>query len=158
MTPVKVFNLILDPESQQYIVALEETKGPRLLLIWIGAPEARAIALGIQGIRFERPLTHDLLISILQSFDIKILDVIISDIKDGTYYAYINMIQGTKRIKMDSRPSDAIAIAINLSVPIFVEENVWKAGSVIFKPITEEEEEEFRKQLEHLRPEDFMDL
>ncbi len=158
MTPVKVFNLILDPESQQYIVALEEVEGPRLLLIWIGASEARAIALGIQGIRFERPLTHDLLINILQGFNIKVLDVIISDIRDSTYYAYINMMQGTKRVKIDSRPSDAIAIAINLNVPIFVEESVWKSGSVVFKPITEEEEEEFKKQLEHLRPEDFMDL
>ncbi len=158
MTPVKVFNLVIDQESEQYIVALEEEDGPRLLLIWIGAYEARAIALGLQGLRFERPLTHDLLISILENFNIKVLDVVISDLKENTYYAYINMIQGNYRIKIDSRPSDAIALAVNLGVPIYVGDEVWERGSVILKPITDEEEEEFRKKLENIKPEDFMDL
>ncbi len=158
MTPVKVYNLIIDPESQQYIVALEEEDGPRVLLIWIGSFEARAIALGIQKLKFERPLTHDLLISILENFKIKVLDVVISDLEENTYYAYINMIQGNYRIKLDSRPSDAIALAVNLGVPIYVQDEVWEKGSVVLKPITDEEEEEFRKQLENIKPEDFMDL
>ncbi len=158
MTPVKVFNLIIDQENEQYIVALEEVEGPRLLLIWIGAFEARAIALGLQGLKFERPLTHDLIIEVLQNFRIKVLDVVISGIEGNTYYAYINMIQDSYRVKIDSRPSDAIALAVNLGVPIFVQEEVWKKGSVILKPITDEEEEEFKKKLENLRPEDFMDM
>ncbi len=158
MTPVKVFNLIIDQENEQYIVALEEVEGPRLLLIWIGAFEARAIALGLQGLKFERPLTHDLIIEVLENFRIKVLDVVISGIEGNTYYAYINMIQDSYRVKIDSRPSDAIALAVNLGVPIFVQEEVWKKGSVILKPITDEEEEEFKKKLENLRPEDFMDM
>ncbi len=158
MTPVKVYNLVIDPENDQYIVVLEEIEGPRLLLIWIGSPEARAIALGLQGVRFERPLTHDLLLNILKEFKVKILDVVISDIKESTYYAYINMIQDNYRVRVDSRPSDAIALALGVNVPIFVQEDVWKKGSVILKPITDEEEEEFKRKLENLRPEDFMDL
>ena len=158
MTPVKVLNLIIDQESEQYIVALEEINGPRVLLIWIGGFEARAIAMGLQGLKFERPLTHDLLIDVLQNFQIKIIDIVISGIENNTYYAYINMIQDTYRVKIDSRPSDAITLAVNLDVPIFVQEEVWEKGNVILKPITDEEEEEFKKKLENLRPEDFMDL
>lgn len=158
MTPVKVYNLVIDPKDDQYVVVLEEIDGPRLLFIWIGSPEARAIALGLQGVKFERPLTHDLLLNILKNFKIKILDVVISDIKDNTYYAYINMIQDSYRVKVDSRPSDAIALALGVNVPIFVQEEVWEKGSVTLKPITDKEEEEFKKKLENLRPEDFMDL
>lgn len=158
MTPVKVYNLVVDTENEQYIVALEEVDGPRILLIWIGAYEARAIALGLQGVKFDRPLTHDLLIDIINTFKIKVLDVVISDLKENTYYAYINLIQENYRIKVDSRPSDAIAIAVNLNIPIYIEEEVWEKGSVVLKPITDEEEEEFKKRLENLRPEDFMDL
>lgn len=158
MTPVSIYNLVIDTQNNQYIVILEETEGPRMLLIWIGAAEAKTIALGVQNIKFERPLTHDLLLNILDFFDIEILRIVIEDIKENTYYAYIEMMQFGKRVKIDSRPSDAIALAVTKEIPIFVNEEVWNKGSVILKPITEKEEEEFKKKLENIKPEDFMDL
>lgn len=142
---MKVEGLLFDPRSGMYILLLKEIDGAQTLPIWIGKPEADSIALALGRVITPRPLTHDLLKNILTTLDVGISRVVVTDIIDNTYYASIYLLNGSKEIAVDSRPSDAVAIALRLHVPIFVEDDILE------KRHTDELEE----WLKNLKPEDF---
>ena len=151
----KIFSLVLIPLLGQYVVTLEELGGQRLVPIWIGVNEGNAIGLKLQGEQLPRPMTHDLMSNILGSLGVKVERIIVTDLRDGTYYASIILNAGSRRFEIDSRPSDAVALAVRTSSPIFVDEKVLKKCPVIMKPISEEEVEKFKQNLQSLKPEDF---
>lgn len=107
-------------------VVLTDTISGRSLPIFIGESEARSIELALAGQKFPRPLTHDLLRDILNAYKIRVVKVVVNDLRDGTYYARIYLKQKGKKKEIDSRPSDAIALALRTGAPIFVEEEVFK--------------------------------
>ncbi|MBI4314061.1 MAG: bifunctional nuclease family protein [Candidatus Omnitrophica bacterium] len=151
----RIFSLVLIPLLGQYVVTLEEVGGQRLIPIWIGINEGNAIGLKLQGEALPRPMTHDLMAALLGELQAKVERVVIVDLKDGTYYAVIEIAGDGKKHAIDCRPSDAMALAVRTSSPIFIDEKVWKKCPVIMKPITEEEVDKFKQELQHLKPEDF---
>jgi len=143
--------------SQKPIILLKEEDGNRYLPIWIGPFEASAIALEMSHIRTPRPMTHDLIINIIRNLKIKIDNIEISELRDNTFYAIINIInQENRLVKIDSRPSDAIATAVRSKCDIFVEEKVLDLGGLVIQTI-DEEVNKFRDFLDHIEPEDFKD-
>ena len=142
---MRIEGLLFDPRSNMYILLLKEIEGNDTLPIWIGKPEADSIALAMGKIATPRPLTHDLIKNVIHEMKMKITKVVISDIIDNTYYAGIYVDNGGRETPIDSRPSDAIAVAIRVNAPIYVDENV-----IEFK--TNDELEDW---LKNLKPEDF---
>jgi bifunctional DNase/RNase len=141
--------------SQKPIILLKEEEGNRYLPIWIGPFEASAIALEMSHIRTPRPMTHDLIINIIRNLKIKIDNIEISELKDNTFYAIINIVnQENRLVRIDSRPSDAIATAVRSKCDIFVEEKVLDSGGLVIQSI-DEEVNKFRDFLDHIEPEDF---
>lgn len=155
MKEAKIFSLIMVPRAGQYLVTLEEIKGTRLLPIWIGPTEGMAIAACLQKQDFPRPLTHDLIINILKELEAKVEKVIITDLKNDTFYANIILKVKDKIYHIDSRPSDSIAISVRTQTPVFIEERVFEKCPKIHKPITDQEVKKFKKDLANLKPEDF---
>lgn len=151
----KIFSLVLIPLLGQYVVTLEEIGGQRLIPIWIGVNEGNAIGLKLQGEQLPRPMTHDLMTNLLVALSAKVDRVVVTDLKEGTYYAVIHVSAGQRHYEIDSRPSDAMALAVRTESPIFVDEKVLKKCPLIMKPISEEEAEKFKKDLQNLKPEDF---
>ena len=125
---VEVKDIMVDQRNGRHIVLLEEKKGGALLPIWIGPAEARAIFTELEKIPPLRPMTHDLMRNILRSLKAKILRVVITEPKDGTYFAFIEMRTGGRNFSVDSRPSDAIALALRVKSPIYVKPTVMKLG------------------------------
>lgn len=142
---MKIEGLLFDPRSNMYILLLKETNGTNILPIWIGKPEADSIALALGKIPTPRPLTHDLIKNMFEGLEIKPTKIVVTDIVDNTYYAVIYVDNGRGEIPIDSRPSDAIAVAIRTSSPIFVEESV----------IAYRNNDELEEWLRNLKPEDF---
>ncbi len=141
------------------IIFLEELTGNRLLPIWIGINEGQAIAIRFSGIVLPRPLTHDLLLSALKTTGYTVRRIVITDIKENTFYAKIHIQKGTSELTLDARPSDAIAVAVRAGCPILVEERVFERCQTLNKPITEDEVSTFKDELKNLRPEDiFKDI
>jgi bifunctional DNase/RNase len=153
---MRIKGLVIDPISKMPIVVLEEIEGDRMLPIWIGVFEANAISLKMENIPTPRPLTHDLIKNVLQKLDASIEKIVVSDVLDNTFYAYIYCrCNKGKIIKIDSRPSDAIALSLHMEAPIYVEEKiVEKAPSLKFDDKLEDSEK-LKNWLENLRPEDF---
>ncbi len=142
---MKIEGLLFDPRSNMYILLLKEINGHDTLPIWIGKPEADSIALAMGKIATPRPLTHDLIKNVISELKMKITKIVISDIIDNTYYAGIYVNNGSEEIPIDSRPSDAIAVAIRVNAPIFVDESVIEFKS----------NDELEDWLKNLKPEDF---
>ncbi|NWF76224.1 MAG: bifunctional nuclease family protein [Nitrospirae bacterium] len=142
---MKVEGMLFDPRSNMYILLLKEIDGNGTLPIWIGKPEADSIALALGKVETPRPLTHDLIKNIIESFHFRLIRIIVTEILDNTYYALLCINDGTKDNFIDSRPSDAIAIALRLNAPIFVEERVMEKKS----------SDELEEWLKNLKPEDF---
>jgi uncharacterized protein len=141
------------------IIFLEEMGGNRLLPIWIGITEGQAIAIRFSGIVLPRPLTHDLLLAAIKELGWSVKKVVVCDIKENTFYARIHVSDGKKTVSLDSRPSDAIAVAVRAGCPIMVEEKVFERCQTLNKPISEEEVGKFKEDLKNIRPEDiFKDL
>jgi hypothetical protein len=141
------------------IIILKDMEEKRALPIWIGLIEASAIATELEHIQLSRPMTHDLLKNILNAVDIKVLKAVVHDLADNTFYARVELDHGGKKIDMDARPSDAIAIALRLKAPIFVAKRVMEKSRKIDLS-KEGTDEQSRKQkwaeiLENLSPEDF---
>ncbi|MDE2038781.1 MAG: bifunctional nuclease family protein [Elusimicrobia bacterium] len=136
------------------IIFLEELSGNRLLPIWIGITEGQAIAIRFSGIVLPRPLTHDLLLAAIKTLGYAVERVVISDIKENTFYARIYIHKGDTVHALDSRPSDAIAVAVRAGCSIFVEDKVFSRCQTLNKPITEDEVSKFKSDLKNLRPED----
>ncbi len=141
--------------SNQPIVLLKETDGDRYLPIWIGAVEATAIAFALQGIETPRPMTHDLLRDILTESDINVERILISELVEQTFFAVIRMTNNGKVTEVSSRPSDAIALAVRISAPIFAAEEVLEQAGIELRDDDEAEVEKFREFLDQVTPEDF---
>jgi bifunctional DNase/RNase len=136
MIRVTVDSIRVSLLTQHRVVVLRETESRRYLPIWIGAFEADAIALALQGHEPQRPMTHDLLKTVFGELGAAISHILINDIHDSTFYARIVVEQGSHTIEIDARPSDAIALAVRTDVPIFVEQHVLDQAGV---PLDEEE-------------------
>jgi bifunctional DNase/RNase len=136
------------------IIFLEELSGNRLLPIWIGITEGQAIAIRFSGIVLPRPLTHDLLLATIKTLGYTVDRVVICDIKENTFYAKIYIHKGGTVHALDSRPSDAIAVAVRAGCSIFVEDKVFSRCQTLNKPITEDEVSKFKADLKNLKPED----
>lgn len=159
----------MDSSSQSYVLVLQEKNGTRMLPIWIGQAEAHSIVVHMHGVKHERPFTHDLCKSIIQQTGGALRRVQITRVENSTYYGELHIERSGSMVHVDSRPSDAIAIAIRLDAPIFASE------SLLVEPGDDEEEtpseevtlsgqggesaelsaEQLKEYLEHLRPEDF---
>jgi uncharacterized protein len=142
--------------SNQPIVLLREREGERFLPIWIGAAEAAAIALALQGVVTPRPMTHDLMKNILEEMAVQVQRIVITELREGTFFAVISMQRNGTAFEVSSRPSDAIALAVRLECPIFADEEVLSEASILIPTGDDEEEvEKFREFLENVNPEDF---
>jgi uncharacterized protein len=117
--------------------------------------EATAIAFALQGIVTARPMTHDLMKNVLEELGVHVDRIVITELKDGTFYAVINMSQNGSSFEISSRPSDAIALAVRVSVPIFANEEVLTEASIVIRDDEEQEVEKFREFLDQVTPEDF---
>ena len=155
MIELNLVGVRLEVPSQQPIVLLRERTGERYLPIWIGTVEATAIAFAQQGVVTPRPMTHDLLKNILEEVGVHIERVVITELREGTYYATIQMSSNGSSYEVSSRPSDAIALAVRVNVPIFANEDVLSEASIIIKDEEEQEVEKFREFLDQVTPEDF---
>lgn len=142
--------------TNQPIVLLREAEGERFLPIWIGQAEAAAIALALQGVVTPRPMTHDLLKNILEEIAVQVESIVITELREGTFYAVINMQRNGTAYEISSRPSDAIALAVRLNCKIFASEEVLNEASILIPTGDDDEEvEKFREFLENVNPEDF---
>ena len=131
MVEMKVRGVTMDPERHSPIVILEGSRGHEAFPIWIGIPEARAIALELEGVETPRPLTHALLNNILVNLQIGVRRIVIDDLRNNTYFAKIDLQRGSETVTIDARPSDAIALAIRASAPIFVARKVLAATRTV---------------------------
>jgi len=160
MLQVRIASLALDPRTNQPVIVLkpldDEPGSGRLLPIWIGHPEATAILLAVEGVETPRPMTHDLMQSIVEALDAYVERVEITRVDEGTFYAAL-VLHGEERTRVvDARPSDSIALAVRTGAPIFVAEEVMNAAAISDEPVDEDAEiEEFRQFLEDVDPEDF---
>jgi bifunctional DNase/RNase len=146
--------LMVDPVTNMPIVILREKDGERVLPIWVGIFEANAIALQIENISTPRPMTHDLLRNVIHDLNGKVERVVVSDLKETTFYALIYLNVGGEHVAVDARPSDAIALALRTQAPIFVEDRVIdSAKSVDFSP-EPADSERLQRWLESLDPEE----
>jgi uncharacterized protein len=151
---MKIRGLMMDPVSNMPIVVLKDVQGTAILPIWVGVYEANAIALEIEKVQTPRPMTHDLLKNLLLGLEVQVQKVVVSELKDDTFYAIIWMERDGQTISMDSRPSDALALALRLDCPIFVSDQVLKNSKVASAVSEKNTHEELRKWLEGLSDED----
>jgi hypothetical protein len=150
-----VHGITLDPVSQMPIVVLKAKDDEETVLpIWIGIFEADSILRELQKVEPPRPMTYELMKNVITQMGGVVDKVIINDLRDSTYYAEVHVLQGNNLLIIDSRPSDAINIALRFSAPIFVEESVLEKSKVP-KPEEDEEKEKLKEWLENIKPEDF---
>ncbi|OFW32994.1 MAG: hypothetical protein A2074_03205 [Candidatus Aquicultor primus] len=157
MFEMEVHGVNLDILTNQPVIILRDNSTSRYLPIWIGQFEATAILMEIQGIRPSRPLTHDLLKTIIDKLSAEVESVVISDLKEGTFYAQIHMSTNSSKLQIDARPSDAIALAVRTKVPIFADESVLDQAAILSETGEDEEVERFREFLDNIRPDDFQE-
>ncbi|HAT71591.1 MAG TPA: bifunctional nuclease family protein [Elusimicrobia bacterium] len=140
------------------IIFLDEIEGSRILPIWIGPMEAQAIAIRLSGYPSPRPMTHDLLFSVIKTLGLTVNRVTITDIVENTYYSHLHLAEpsGANLRLVDSRPSDAVAVAVRFGCPIFINEQVFEKTQVLSKPITEDEVVKFKHDLKNLKPNDII--
>ncbi|MBA2273889.1 MAG: bifunctional nuclease family protein [Actinobacteria bacterium] len=155
MVELSLVGVRVELPSNQPIVLLKETTGERYLPIWIGAVEATAIAFALQGIETPRPMTHDLLRDILAETQVQVERILVSELKDRTFFATIEMHRDGRAAEVSSRPSDAIALAVRINAPIFASEEVLEQAGIELKDDEETEVEKFREFLDQVSPEDF---
>jgi bifunctional DNase/RNase len=151
---MKIRGLTMDPVTQMPIVVLKDVNGNSVLPIWVGIFEANAIALEIEKVSTPRPMTHDLLKTVLMGLEAGIRKVVVSDLKDDTFYAVIWLEKDGELISVDSRPSDALALALRLDCPIYVDDSVLKNSKMTSTVNEKVQSEELRKWLENLGDED----
>ena len=155
---MKILGLIFDPNLNTTVVVLLDAERERVLPIWIGPMEGNAIAIGMEKVSTPRPMTHDLLKNLLDQFQVEVKKVIVTELKDDTFYAVINLIVDGKELEIDSRPSDAIALAVRVEAPICCAEGVMQAAAdlgLLKQRSDFDESEDLKKWLEGLKPDDF---
>jgi len=142
---MRVEGLLFDPRSNMYILLLREVDGASTLPIWIGKPEADSIALALGKVMTPRPLTHDLVKNVIENLKMRVTRIVVTDLLENTYYALIYLTDGRKETPVDSRPSDAVAVALRTNASIFVEDSILELRN----------SDELEEWLKNLRPEDF---
>jgi uncharacterized protein len=151
---MSIKGLMVDPMAGTPIVILKDKQGDRVLPIWVGVPEANAIALQIENVATPRPMTHDLLRNIITDLEGRVDRVVVSDLKDNTYFAIIHLTVRGERVAVDARPSDAIALALRTRSPILVEEAVIENARTADFTAEPADNERLQKWLESLDPEE----
>jgi bifunctional DNase/RNase len=158
MQQMQIYGVSFDMVGKQPIVLLKTVDGNRFLPIWIGHPEAAAILMKLQGAQTPRPMTHDLLNDLLEQLEAKCERVSVTELRDNTFYASITVSVNGSEIEIDSRPSDAIALAVRCQAPIFAADDVIEESSIEFEHEVEDQEEvveRFKDFLDEVSPEDF---
>ncbi|HEV2492427.1 MAG TPA: bifunctional nuclease family protein [Terriglobia bacterium] len=151
---MKIRGLMMDPVTNMPIVILKDINGASVLPIWVGIYEANAIALEIEKVATPRPMTHDLIKNVLLGLDTHVHKVVVTELRDDTFYAVIWLERDGQTISIDSRPSDALALALRTDCPIFVEDEVLKSSKISSAASDKVSNEELRKWLENLGDED----
>ncbi len=158
MHEMVIYGVSFDLVGKQPIVLLKTADGNRFLPIWIGHPEAAAILMKLQGASPPRPMTHDLVADMLEQLDAEVIRITVTELRENTFYASITVQQNGSEIEIDSRPSDAIAIAVRSDAPIFAAERVIEESAIEFEGEEVNEEEivdEFRRFLDDVSPDQF---
>ncbi len=173
MAEVRLRAVRVDQQSNPPVLLLQESGGlGRTIPIFIGAPEATAIAFALQGTATPRPMTHDLILDLLASLGVGIVRVVVTELRDATYHAEIVLLQDGREVAVSSRPSDAVAVAVRADVPLFVADDLMEDEGIILAVDEDEEDDEdeddddgvvnpeeivgeFRSFLDSIRPEDF---
>ncbi|HLK02911.1 MAG TPA: bifunctional nuclease family protein [Candidatus Acidoferrum sp.] len=151
---MKIRGLMMDPVTNMPIVVLKDVQGNSVLPIWVGVYEANAIALEIEKVQTPRPMTHDLLKNVFLGLEVRVDKIVVSDLKDDTFYAVIWVERAGELIMLDSRPSDALALALRMDCPIFVDEHVLKNSKVTTALAERTTTDQLRTYLEGLSDED----
>lgn len=151
---MKIRGLMMDPITNMPIVILKDTSGGVILPIWVGVYEANAIALEIEKVQTPRPMTHDLIKNVLTGLSVRVKKVVVNELREDTFYALICLERDGQTITIDSRPSDALAVALRTDAPIFVEEEVLRSSRVASVVSEKVNNEELRRWLENLGEED----
>lgn len=146
--------LMIDPVTNMPIVILRDEVGERTLPIWVGPVEANAIAMQVENVAPPRPMTHDLVRNLLTDLGATLTRVVISDLRDGTYYAYLQLERDGEALFVDSRPSDALALSLRTKAPVFVDSSVMDRTGAIDATASEADSERLQKWLESLDPDD----
>lgn len=155
---VTVYGVSFDVASKQPIVLLKVEGKNRFLPIWIGHPEAAAILMKLQNAELPRPMTHDLLAAIIEQLSANVASVLVTELRDNTFYAVLHLEAGGQEIQVDSRPSDAIALAVRTDAPIFASMELLEINGIEFEQEVEDIEDivkEFKRFLDVVSPEDF---
>ena len=158
MHEMVIYGVSFDMVGKQPIVLLKTQDGNKFLPIWIGHPEAAAILMKLQGASPPRPMTHDLFTEMLAQMEAKVVRIAVTELRDNTFYAMITIAIDGSEIEVDSRPSDAIALAVRADAPIYAAESVLEESAIEFEheDVNEDEVvEEFKKFLDEVKPEDF---
>jgi uncharacterized protein len=158
MQEMVIYGVSFDLVGKQPIVLLKTADGNRYLPIWIGQPEAAAILMKLQGAATPRPMTHDLVTELLEQLDAQVVRITVTELRDNTFYASITVQQNGSEIEIDSRPSDAIALAVRAEAPIFAADRVIEESAIEFEGEEVNEEEivsDFKKFLDNVSPEEF---
>ena len=150
-----VKGLTLDPLTNMPIVILKDMEEKRVLPIWIGLFEANAIALELEKITTPRPMTHDLMRDLINGLNATVTKIVVNDLKNSTFYAMIHLVMNSNQIEVDSRPSDAIALALRSNAPIYVAAEVVNKARSIDVSRESEDADQLKEWLENLKPEDF---
>ena len=151
---MRIRGLMMDPVTNMPIVLLKESDSETVLPIWVGIYEANAIALEIEKVSTPRPMTHDLLKNLLMGLEATVRKIVVTELREDTFYAVIWVDRGGEIISIDSRPSDALALALRMDCPIYVEETVLKTSKTAAAVAEVGSNEEIRKWLEGLNDED----
>ena len=158
---MKVRGLALDPVSNMPIIILKDEEDKRSLPIWVGIFEANAIALELEKIATPRPMTHDLIKNILETIEARVVKVVVTDLKENTFFAVLHLQVGETEYTVDSRPSDAIALALRVAAPIYVDEDVVKKAKTLevatkeAEPVKTDDPDRVKEWLGSIKPEDF---
>jgi uncharacterized protein len=158
MQEMVIYGVSFDMVGKQPIVLLKTADGNKFLPIWIGHPEAAAILMKLQGASTPRPMTHDLVTDMLEKLEARVTRIAVTELRENTFYAVVTVAVDGSEIEIDSRPSDAIALAVRSDAPIFVDDSVIEESAIEFEheDVNEEEVvEEFKKFLDEVKPEDF---
>ncbi len=156
MKEVKIAGIAIDRTSNTPVVLLREVEERKKVLpIWIGPVEAEAISQGLKNEKFNRPLTHDLLLNVLKGLKVNISKVVVSDLKDDTYFAEIYLKKDNEIFKIDSRPSDSLALASKNHIPIYVRDEVMERGGIRLDLDDNKRVQDIRKYMEDIKPEEF---
>ena len=158
MQEMVIYGVSFDLVGKQPIVLLKTAEGNKFLPIWIGHPEAAAILMKLQGASTPRPMTHDLLHDMLGELDVSCTRVAVTELRENTFYASITLAVNGREVEIDSRPSDALALAVRSGAPIFAAEDVITESAIEFEHEVEDQEEvveKFKDFLDNVSPEDF---